>query len=323
MGTNSYGPEGTRIGSAENREYISSLDGLEKAMAKGKILEATALVCDNELNIHVDLFGTEGIIEKNECVYLRGSECLKDIAIITRVGKPVCFKVLRIDKSGEKPVAYLSRREAQCECVNEFFSTLICGDIIKAKITHLESFGAFADIGCGISSLLSVDCISVSRISHPRDRLYCGEMLDVIIKSIDEESGRIFVSRRELLGTWEENAALFSVGQTVAGIIRSTESYGVFVELTPNLAGLAEIKDGRALGDSAIGQSAAVYIKSIIPERMKIKLVIIDACHENTEKQANRTSDRVFIDTSTVSHIDRWRYSPTSSARIIETVFCE
>lgn len=320
MEINSYGPEGTRIGTPENREYISSLDGLERALSKGKILEATALVCDSDLNLHVDLYGVDGIIEKSECVYLRTGEAKKDIAIITRVGKPVCFKILSIDKSGEKPIAYLSRREAQLECVNNFFSELICGDIIKAKVTHLENFGAFTDIGCGMPSLLSVDCISVSRISHPRDRLYCGETIDVVVKSIDDETGRIFVSRRELLGTWEENAALFSPGQTVAGTIRSIEPYGIFVELTPNLAGLAEARDDRFSDETMVGQSAAVYIKSIIPERMKIKLVIIDSCHE-TEKKSNSKEDRIFIDVSKTSHIDRWRYSPEGSQRIIETIF--
>lgn len=320
MGTNCYGPEGTRIGTPENRDYISSLDGLERALLKGKILEATALVCDGDLNLHVDLYGVEGIIEKNECIYLRKGEVPKDIAIITRVGKPICFKVLSIDKSGEKPIAYLSRREAQLECVSNCFSQLVCGDIIKAKVTHLENFGAFTDIGCGMPSLLSVDCISVSRISHPRDRLYCGELIDVVIKNIDEETGRIFVSRRELLGTWEENAALFSAGQTVAGIIRSIEPYGIFVELAPNLAGLAEARDDRFSDESMIGQSAAVYIKSIIPERMKIKLVIIDSCHE-AEKNIVAKEEKIFIDVSKTSHIDHWRYSPEGAPRIIETIF--
>ena len=51
------------------------------------------------------------------------------------------------------------------------------------------------------------------------------------------ENNRICLSQRELLGTWEENAALFSQGETVAGVVRSVESYGIFVELTPNLAG--------------------------------------------------------------------------------------
>lgn len=58
------------------------------------------------------------------------------------------------------------------------------------------------------------------------------------------EDGRICLSQRELLGTWEENASLFEQGETVAGIVRSVEDYGIFVELTPNLAGLAEFREG-------------------------------------------------------------------------------
>lgn len=322
MAVNNYMPEGMRMGTSENREYISSLTGLERAMSQGKILESTALICDGDMNLHVDLYGIDGIIEKSEAVLCRTGEELKDIAIITRVGKPVCFKVTSIDKSGDKVKVYLSRRAAQLECVNNYFSGLICGDIIKAKVTHLENFGAFVDIGCGISSLLSVDCISVSRISHPKDRLVCGEIIDVIIKMIDEENDRIFVSRRELLGTWEENVALFKAGQTVAGIIRSVESYGIFVELTPNLAGLAELRDDRIGSTVTVGQSAAVYIKSIIPERMKVKLVLIDSCINNGINLRS-TSDKIFIDTEKTTHINHWRYSPSAAPKVIETFFDE
>jgi len=51
----------------------------------------------------------------------------------------------------------------------------------------------------------------------------------------------------------------------VAGIVRSVESYGIFVELTPNLAGLAELKE-----NVHAGQQASVFIKSILPNRMKV-----------------------------------------------------
>lgn len=320
MGTNSYYPEGMRLYSAENREYISSLAGLEKAMAQGKILESIAIVCDRDMNLHVDLFGIDGVICREETVYCRPDEQIKDIAIITRVGKPVCFKVVSIDKSGEKPKVFLSRRAAQLECKSSHLSQLISGDIIKAKVTHLESFGAFMDIGCGISSLLNVDCISVSRISHPKDRLSVGDIIDVAVKLIDENNDRIFVTRRELLGTWEENAELFSAGQTVAGIVRSIESYGVFIELTPNLAGLAEFREEKPGCSIAVGQSAAVYIKSIIPEKMKIKLVLIDSFQGEPAPQQR---DRIFIDTEKTPHINHWRYSPEGASKIIETFFDE
>ena len=123
---------------------------------------------------------------------------------------------------------------------------------------------------------------------------------------------------RELLGTWEENAARFSVGQTVAGILRSVESYGVFIELAPNLAGLAECKPELAEEmRKRIGQSAAVYIKSIVPDRMKIKLVLIDtAISSPIEKKLP-----YFIDPETTTHLSHWQYSPPSSKKVIETVF--
>ena len=94
-----YRPEGMLMSLAENREAISSLQGLERAMHQGKILESTVLLCDSELNLHVDLYGIRGIITRSEAVLARDGEAVKDIAIITRVGKPVCFKVLSIERS--------------------------------------------------------------------------------------------------------------------------------------------------------------------------------------------------------------------------------
>ena len=197
--------------------------------------------------------------------------------------------------------------------------SLIPGDIIRAKVTHLENFGAFVDIGCGIPSLLSVDTISVSRINHPRDRLYNGQMIWVVVKSVDRDSGRIFVSTRELLGTWEQNAARFTPGQTVAGIVRSVEDYGVFVELAPNLAGLAEVREcDRDAVQSLIGRTAAVFIKSIIPERMKVKLVLIDA-HRGEPVPLPRL--HYFLRGDEVEHMDRWVYSPAGAKKRVETVF--
>ena len=223
-----------------------------------------------------------------------------------------------MDTSGHTPVAYLSRRAAQLECMRCCIADLIPGDIIPAKVTHLERFGAFVDVGCGVISLLPVDGISVSRISHPQERLAVSQRIYVVIKSIDGGSGRISVTHRELLGTWEENAVMFAAGQTVAGIIRSIESYGIFVELTPNLTGLAEPHDG-----VVSGQSAAVYIKSITPERMKIKLVVVGAYRGEILRDVTRDTapPHYFIDTGSVEHISSWRYSPPSCGRVIETVF--
>ena len=315
---NVYLPEGSRLGTAENNVYLSTPAAIESAMSCGAIIEGMVTLCDERLRLHVDLGCMMGIIEPEDAVYCRSGEEKKDIAIITRVGKPVAFCVLAIEHHGGLPIAKLSRRLAQQRCIEHYIRSMRPGDLIAAKVTHLEPFGAFLDIGCGISSLLSVDCISVSRISHPRDRLTCGSALTVAVKSIDRETGRIYVTLRELLGTWEENAARFEVGQTVKGIIRSVESYGIFVELAPNLAGLAEHRESLAEEvRQRIGHGAAVYIKSISPERMKIKLILIDLCC--SEPPAKKLS--YFVDVKSCSHLSNWLYSPTCSNRRIETVF--
>lgn len=320
---NTYLPEGCRIATKENREALASPASIEKAAELGTILEANAILCDQDMSLHVDLGCMRGIIPRPEAVLLRDSEQIKDIAIISRVGKPVCFTVEQISysRTGE-PFALLSRKNAQRRCALYSLSHLIPGDIIPVRVTHLERFGAFADVGCGICALLPLDGISVSRIAHPSDRLTPGMMLSCVVRAIDPETGRITLSLRELLGTWQQNAALFSAGQTAAGIIRSVEKYGIFVELTPNLAGLAELRadtDGSeaAKMQACIGRYTGVYIKSIQPERMKIKLVLIDAYRG----EAAHSGIRYFVDTEQVTHIDSWRYSPASAAKVIESVF--
>ncbi len=311
---NQYQPEGAIISTPENKEYLSSIQMLEKAYEKGKILESIVTLCDESFCLRIELGEIYGIIKREEVEWKYDDSPVKDIAVLTRVGKSVCFKItgFKRDEHG-RLYATLSRRLAQLECIQNYISQLKCGDIIPAKITHLENFGAFVDIGCGVISLLSIDCISVSRISHPKDRFSVDDRINVVIKSI-ETGGRIYVSHRELLGTWEENAAEFSVGQTVIGTVRSVESYGIFIELSPNLAGLAELK-----GNIEVGSHAAVYIKNIIPEKMKIKLVIIDT----NEQSVKNAGIHYFIDCKETNHIDSWLYSPSSSCKVIESVFSE
>ncbi|MBQ4112227.1 MAG: 30S ribosomal protein S1 [Clostridia bacterium] len=318
-----YLPEGQLLTTNRNREYTSSLQGLERALETGVIIEGTALLCDADFNLHIDfpsLPGVRGILPRSEAVWSREGEPPKDIAILTRVGKAVACKVTGVEQREDTgTTVYLSRRLAQAECAANYLEGLIPGDIIRARVTHLESFGAFVDVGCGIPSLLSVDSISISRISHPRDRLYNGQVIWCVVKSVDRETGRIFVSTRELLGTWEQNAARFTPGQTVAGTVRSVEDYGVFVELAPNLAGLAEVRDcDRNAVHALVGRTAAVFIKSIIPERMKVKLVLIDAYRG---EPAPLPRLPYFIRGDEVTHIDRWVYSPPGAKKRVETIF--
>lgn len=301
-------PEGRLCETAHNRAALSSPATLREAMATGAVLEARALRCDAAHNLYVELPGGEGIIPYTEGAVGIAEGTTRDIALISRVSKPVCFVVQAVEEENGRVRAVLSRRAAQERCRREYLSRLRPGDVIGARVTRLESFGAFCDIGCGLPALMPIAGVSVSRIPHPADRFAVGDDIFGVVTSLEE--GRICLSQRELLGTWEQNAALFAAGETVAGVVRSVEPYGIFVELTPNLAGLAEWREG-----ICAGQRAGVYIKSILPARMKLKLVIIDT---QDRAPAPPPPLRYFI---TEGHLDHWRYSPAECDRRVETVF--
>ncbi|MGM9613781.1 MAG: S1 RNA-binding domain-containing protein [Butyricicoccus sp.] len=290
-----YMPEGVRLEDRQNKELTRSPAGLRTARDTGTIVESIAVSCDPGHNLIVRLGETYGIIPRNECALGIESGETREIAILSRVGKPVCFVVTEVEEGR----VLLSRRLAQERALAWLLANLRPGDVIPACVTHLEPFGAFVDVGCGVVSFIGIENISVSRIFHPRERFSCGQMIHAAVLGTDPAARRIHLTHRELLGTWAQNAALFHAGETVQGIVRSMEPYGIFIELAPNLSGLAERRTGLREGDRV-----SVYIKSILPERMKIKLNVIDVLRRPVGPPPTL---RYFIEDG---HIDQWVFTP-------------
>ena len=301
-----YLPEGLR----QDSKY--TLSELKNALETNAILEGMPYLCDKNHSLHFRFENISAQMPREDVVapWISGSD--RDISAISRVGKQTCFTVAEVktDKKGS-PVAVLSRRNAQEQAMRFFLDTLKPGMVLTCRVTHMESFGAFLDIGCGIIAMLPIEHISVSRIPHPKERFCVGQKILAAVLSIDRERRRITMTHRELLGTWMENASLFQPGETVSGVIRSVQNYGSFVELTPNLSGLTDVHEGLAPGDNV-----SVFIKSMEPSRMKIKLQLIE-----------KLPDKVTADTLqyhiTDGILSRWQYSPVDCEKTVETVFTE
>lgn len=299
-----YPPEGLRPA------VPFTLTSLQEAAERGDILEAPAQRCGADHTLFFSLGGISARMPRSEAVapWISGAD--RAIAVLSRVGKPTCFTVaaLGADAKGA-PLAILSRRRAQETAMADFLEHLAPGSVLTGRITRLESFGAFVDIGCGIAAMLPIERISVSRIDHPRQRFQEGQKILAVVLSMDRERRRITLTHRELLGTWMENASRFQPGETVRGIVRSIQPYGAFIELTPNLSGLAENR-----GDLAVGDAVSVFIKSIRPQRMKIKLQVIERLPA-AEKPAPLSYQ------ITDGRLERWTYSPPGCGKTVETVF--
>ena len=88
--TDKFMPEGFNISSRENLEAIGSISSLEKAIESGEILESRVIMCDNDHNLVVELGEYNCIIPRSEALMTLPFEESREIAVITRVGKPVC-----------------------------------------------------------------------------------------------------------------------------------------------------------------------------------------------------------------------------------------
>lgn len=227
--------------------------------------------CDDKYNLHINLGdGLNGIIprEEVEAINIDSQGIPKESLCTGKVHRYVQFKV----KSAEDDKVFLSRKDVQNDALNWIREDIEEGQEVCGIVKNIKPYGAFIEIGGGVVGLAHIEDLSVARIKSPYERLKIGQKINIVVKSIDRDNGRVILSYKDTLGTWEENIKEFKEGTKVKGIIRETEKNrnGIFVELTPNLVGMAEYKE-----NLKYGESVNVYIKKIIPEKKKIKLVII------------------------------------------------
>ena len=287
------------------------VEDIRKAIEKKKIITGVATKCDSNLTLEIRINNKiTGTIPLEEFEYNLMGKVTKNVAVVSRVGKQVNFIVQDLVETSKGYVAKLSRREAQKKCYEEYISKFQVGQVIDAKVTYVESYGLFCDIGCGIPAILPLENVCVTRIDNPKVALSKVRKIKAVVKNID--GGKITLTHKELLGTWEDEVSEIHAGDTICGTVRVIESYGVFVEISPNLTGLAEPCTGIASGDSV-----TAFVKAVIPEKMKVKLMIVSKNDEmNTPGYTNfnyRLPESGFI--------RDWVYSTPSASKKVESHF--
>lgn len=300
--SNPYLPEGRLLHTPENQRTCASLPLLHTAMEQGMILEGQAVWCTPEHDLSVSLGPFQGTIPREEAALGIREGTAKEIAILSRVGKPVAFAVTDIAQAEAGPILRLSRRRAQ-ELVLERLLATPPGTVLPATVTHLDGFGAFVDVGCGLVSMIPIENCSVSRIAHSACRFAVGQEIFVVLTGGDRERQRLTLSHKELLGTWGENARRFSPGMTVPGYVRGIKPYGSFIELTPNFTGLTDRTEGLQEGERV-----CVCIRGIYPDKMKVKLTVIETLPPVPQPEP-------FTYFITSGRLEQWTYSPPEFLR--------
>ena len=121
----------------------------------------------------------------------------KRIADHLQAGLPTVTDILQaLAKPGRDPredsPAPMSRKNVTK------LSDLQIGTIVKGTIRNVVDFGCFVDIGLKINGLIHRSELSNRRFKHPLDIVSTGDIVDVMIISIDEARGRIGLSLKQV-----------------------------------------------------------------------------------------------------------------------------
>ena len=267
MNNNKFIPEGW-----EDKNVQLNQNNIQYYINSNETLQGYVNKCDENFNLHIDFGnGIKGIVPRQEVEGINIEETgLPKVNLCTgKVHKLIQFKITDINENNE---LQLSRKQVQKEAIEWVKNELQPGQIVKGIVKNIQAYGAFVEIGGGVVGLAHIEDLSVARIKSPNERLKVGQKIDIMIKSIDKTNGKVILSYKETLGTWEENSKKFEVGTKTKGIVRETEKNknGIFIELTPNLVGMAEYKEGLEYG-----QEVDVYVKKIDTEKKKVKLLIV------------------------------------------------
>ena len=251
---------------------IKNTDEINNYIKSKQTLQGIVEECDSNFNLHINLgAGINGIIPRKEIEWINtenDGEPKKNLC----VGKVHKFIQFKIKETTQENNIILSRKDVQKEALEEAIHTLNEGDVVNGIVKNITSYGAFVEIGGGVVGLAHIEDLSVARIKSPFERLKIGQKVKLVVKSIDRSNNRISLSYKENFGTWEENADKFKVGDRTIGIVRETEKNknGIFIELTPNLVGMIEYKNGLIYGNKI-----DVLVKKIDYEKQKIKLSLV------------------------------------------------
>lgn len=250
-----------------------NINQLEQIKNEEQVLDMYVETVDDSFNM-IGYLGNKikAVLPRDEASSVVNEDGLVDTKhIVNKAGKKiqVCIKEI-IKEADGSTLVILSKRILELKVRKWMYMHLKPGMKLKGIVRGLTEYAAFVDVGGGVTGMIKTADISDVFVNHASDILKLGQRLEVIVKKFDRDTGRIDLSYKEKFGTFEENIKELKEGDIVDGIIRNRTRTGIFVELKPNLSGIADHVSGLEYG-----QKVLVSIKRINVEKKKIKLIII------------------------------------------------
>jgi small subunit ribosomal protein S1 len=216
-------------------------------------------------------------------------------------GDSVAVKLLKIESSEDSDTVKisLSMKQTSSDPWDSVETTYHAGDQLTGKVVRLTAFGAFVEITPGVDGLVHISEMShTRRVLKPEDVVQQGEMVQVVVKSIDPDSKRISLSIKDAQGDpWIGASARYAVGSVSDARLEKREKFGLFINLEPGVTGLLPASNlQNAAGPSDYdrlkpGDAVRVMIQEVDEEKRRITLTTPDQKDSDNWKQFATSSD--------------------------------
>ncbi len=139
---------------------------------------------------------TTAVNEKGNLVelYVKNNG-LKNIVEDIKIGEPTLIDIIEnLKKPGRDPREEMPKPILRSDVLK--IEDLEEGMKLKGTVRNVVDFGAFVDIGVKQDGLLHISEMANKYVKHPLEIVAVGDVIDVVIKSIDIEKGRIALSMK-------------------------------------------------------------------------------------------------------------------------------
>ncbi len=274
--------EGTVMLSKRRVDELVGFENILKAKESGEVLEGTV---QNVVKggLVVSCNGVRVFIPASHSGLGREA----DLSVLVK--QNVQFVIIDVNEQRRRAVGSIRQvQKAQRDAAKaKFWETAEVGKVYTGEVKSLTSYGAFVDLG-GVDGMVHVSELSWSRIHQPSDVVAVGDALEVYIKALNPETGRISLGhRRPEDNPWAKFTANYSVGDVVEATIVSITTFGAFARIADNVDGLIHISqlDVKRVSDVkeavALGDVVTVKITEINDEQQRISLSIRAVLEEN------------------------------------------
>ena len=208
------------------------------------------------------------------------------------IGRNVDVRVIDVNEAEEKLI--VSEKAVWEEKQKNVISKYKVGQTVEGEVSALADFGAFVKFDI-LEGLVHISEIAWQRIDHPRDLLKIGDTVKAEVIGI--EGSKIFLSMKKLVqDPWKTVVEKYVVGQKVKGKVLKINPFGFFVELDPEIHGLAHISElsSKPVTDPSelgkVGETYEFMIVSIEPEQHRLGLSL-KALTEGGKKSKGEAKD--------------------------------